>query len=54
MKVTSNIIYVHTHARTHTHIHACKSRYSPGLWFPPGQYNAVSEPVNGFYIDSKD
>lgn len=40
-------------AHTHTHIHARKSVISVlARGCPPGRYNAVREPKNGFYVYS--
>ena len=52
-KVTSIFIIMFMCAYTHTHIHARKSVIAAlACGCPPGRYNAVSEPGNGFYVDS--
>ena len=51
-KVTSIFIIMFMCAYTHTHIHARKGVIAALAWgCPPGRYNAVSEPGNGFYAN---
>ena len=52
-KVTSIFMIMFMCAYTHTHIHARKSVIAAlACGCPPGGYNAVSEPANGFYVVS--
>lgn len=45
-------MYIHTLARTYAYTHVGASLLPRLVGCPPGRYNTVREPGNGFYVDS--